>query len=71
MNASPELEVACGRERPQSHSRQPRSRPGRGPETATLHAKQPYVGPIWYRWPDIEPLRAHPRFPEVIAIMHA
>ena len=28
-------------------------------------------GPVWYRWPDIEPLQAHPRFPEVIARLHA
>jgi len=25
------------------------------------------IGPIWYRWPGIEPLQAHPRFPEIIA----
>jgi len=28
-------------------------------------------GPVWYRWPDIEPLQAHPRFPDVIARLHA
>jgi len=25
------------------------------------------LGPIWYRWPDIEPLQAHPRYSEVLA----
>ena len=25
------------------------------------------VGPIWYRWPDIEALQAHPRYPEVLS----
>jgi serine/threonine protein kinase/Tfp pilus assembly protein PilF len=29
------------------------------------------VGPIWYRWPDIEPLQAHPRYPEVLAKLRA
>ena len=29
------------------------------------------IGPIWLRWPDIEQLRAHPRFPEVIAALSA
>jgi serine/threonine-protein kinase len=29
------------------------------------------IGPVWYRWPDIEPLRAHPRFPEVLAQLNA
>jgi hypothetical protein len=29
------------------------------------------IGPVWYRWPDIEPLRAHPRFPEVLAKLSA
>jgi serine/threonine protein kinase/predicted Zn-dependent protease len=25
------------------------------------------IGPIWIRWPDLEPLRAHPRYREVLA----
>ena len=25
------------------------------------------IGPVWFRWPDIEPLQAHPRYPEVLA----
>ena len=29
------------------------------------------IGPIWFRWPDIEALRAHPRFPEVLAALGA
>jgi len=29
------------------------------------------LGPIWYRWPDIEPLQRHPRYPELIAKMEA
>lgn len=29
------------------------------------------IGPIWYRWPDLEPLRAHPRFPDVLARLQA
>jgi serine/threonine-protein kinase len=27
------------------------------------------LGPMWYRWPDIEPLKAHPRYGEVIAAL--
>ena len=29
------------------------------------------IGPIWFRWPDIEALRAHPRFPEVLSALGA
>ena len=29
------------------------------------------IGPIWYRWPDLEPLQAHPRYPEVLARLRA
>ncbi len=29
------------------------------------------IGPIWYNWPDIEPLQAHPRFPEVTEALRA
>jgi serine/threonine-protein kinase len=29
------------------------------------------IGPVWYRWPDTEPLRAHPRFPEVLERLRA
>jgi eukaryotic-like serine/threonine-protein kinase len=29
------------------------------------------IGPIWYRWPDIEALQAHPRFPDVLARLGA
>ena len=27
------------------------------------------IGPIWYRWPDLGPLEANPRFPELLARM--
>jgi hypothetical protein len=29
------------------------------------------IGPVWYRWPDIEPLQAHPRYTEVLARLRA
>ena len=29
------------------------------------------IGPIWYRWPDIEALQAHPRYDEVLGAMRA
>jgi len=29
------------------------------------------IGPVWFRWPDIEPLQAHPRYPEVLARLRA
>ena len=29
------------------------------------------IGPMWYRWPDIEALQAHRRYPELIARMQA
>jgi serine/threonine-protein kinase len=29
------------------------------------------IGPVWYRWPDLEPLQAHPRFSEVLARLRA
>ena len=29
------------------------------------------LGPLWYRWPDIEALQAHPRYPEVLARLRA
>ena len=28
------------------------------------------IGPMWLRWPDIEPLQAHPRYPEVLAAVY-
>jgi hypothetical protein len=28
------------------------------------------VGPVWKRWPDLEVLRAHPRFPEIVRIAY-
>ena len=29
------------------------------------------IGPVWFRWPDIEPLQAHPRYLEVLARLRA
>jgi hypothetical protein len=29
------------------------------------------IGQIWYRWPDIEPLQAHPRYHEVLDALDA
>jgi serine/threonine-protein kinase len=29
------------------------------------------IGPIWFRWPDMEPLLAHPRYSEVLARLRA
>ena len=29
------------------------------------------LGPIWYRWPDIEALQAHPRYAEILAGLRA
>ena len=29
------------------------------------------IGPVWYRWPDIEALQAHPRYPEVLSRLRA
>ena len=28
------------------------------------------IGPIWSRWPDIAPLQAHPRYPDVLSRMY-
>jgi serine/threonine-protein kinase len=28
------------------------------------------LGPVWFNWGDLEPLRAHPRYPEVIAELY-
>jgi serine/threonine-protein kinase len=29
------------------------------------------IGPVWFRWPDLGPLHAHPRYPEVLARLRA
>ena len=29
------------------------------------------IGPIWFNWPDIQPLQAHPRFPEVLEALRS
>ena len=29
------------------------------------------IGPMWHRWPDIESLQAHPRYPELVARMQS
>src|SRR5688572_1686350 len=29
------------------------------------------IGLVWYRWPDLEPLQTHPRYPEVLARLRA
>src|SRR5258708_9751278 len=28
------------------------------------------IGPVWMRWPDLEPLQAHPRYTEVLSSWH-
>jgi hypothetical protein len=29
------------------------------------------IGPMWYRWPDLGALQAHPRYPELLARLNA
>ena len=37
---------------------------------AVLSAKEgDALGPLWYRWPGIEPIIAHPRYPEILAYL--